>query len=81
MLSCHTERRFDWHCSMDWKTEQFDDLSYRNITYTQYTLIQDNPKCVKKIFTSDYNDAHDFYEDDDFSGIKWSLIGVFLGLI
>jgi hypothetical protein len=57
ILACSSERRWDFNCMRKWEPKLYDRLKYDILHYYNYSVIQNNDKCIKEIFTYMYWDA------------------------
>jgi hypothetical protein len=82
---CNTARRVAANCQEAyWDEDSYLGLSYYKAYVDNYAAIQENDRCVKAIYTSQYWDVATVYsqpqdqDDDDFAGLivmGWALVG------
>lgn len=76
ILACSSDQRWDFKCMMKWEAKLYDKIKYNMLRYLNYTQIQDNPECVRDIFTYMYWDSKEDSKISSFGiGLKtvWGL--------
>jgi hypothetical protein len=83
VAKCNTARRMAAHCQQAyWDEDSYLGLSYYKAYVDNYAAIQENDRCVKAIYTSQYWDLAEAFtapqdeDDDDFAvlmAVGWAL--------
>jgi hypothetical protein len=78
ILGCSSERRWDLMCMKNWDTTNYDNIKYWMLYYYNFTNVQENPDCVKNVFTYLYWDA--FTNLQTSGGLTALAIGFYLAV-